>query len=714
MKQRRRNADPSLNFIANHLNLFGDDIFGRDGDQELVNVIKSAKTKSRDFRLALMKLLNRYSKRAHNHTQVAKHPFIFIPTALTRHSDASLNEIIMIPGPDDVLEGTKRQVDFHDIVSIVMCGRDDSMGIQEVAQFSRYLLKSQPDMAGTYGLSANLDYYQILWSDASGGIASPLYDWTKLAPLAAYVCSIYVPPRHHVLLDSSITREINPWTERGMTWSIKNRRAVTYTGCKLLYSGDAWGRRTYVWKHTDDQGQITIIKDAFHTISDQRLKSDLLSYSHRNGIYPGVVRFLFIGNQAPSPSLKTAPPSNGIQFRDSVKERIRLEMGSYGASLWEARSVKDVLMAIFDILEVHRGLCMEMGVLHRNISPWNIVMYPAHHPDTMKDKELTKNPPLFISQILSRDKSNNGEDKASALLIDFDNAVKMTPDLGEKDMGKRTPPTGTSMFVSRTVSLGSLRICESAKKYLRMPVLEGEVKELYEFAYGAETYDRYCDTPDTIHGVKPVTEKELDRMLIGYTDRPARHKPHHDAESIFWVLLYVLIHAQPLERSPEANLKRFWTVRSWFHSQTIGARKTIDARFPFFHHQSRPKFIRSYLDPKLAPLAGLISQLLIHINPEYDLFETPPPPEHLHEAMRRLLLKFIHSMKDPIALDPRASRPLEHDDPSMEGQNGWWRHLEASEPRMDDVSLKRKRDDTDLMRNPPKRMRTGRMIVFKR
>ncbi|KAJ3491351.1 hypothetical protein NLI96_g773 [Meripilus lineatus] len=685
-----------LNFLANHLNLFGNDIYGREGDQGLVNVIYSSETEPRGFRAALTELLNRYSQRAHNHikSQLVKHRCIFIATTFSHHSDASQKEIVMVHVPDDALEGTDRQIDLQDIVSIVACGRDNSIWLHEVGRFSHFLLKSRPDIVGTYILSANMDHYQILWSDASGGIASPLYNWTELAPLAAYVCSFYVPPQHHVLFDPSITREINPCTERGMTWSIKTQRAVTFTGCKLLYWGYTWGQH------------------AFHTNSD-RLELDILSYLHRNGVYPGVVHFQFIGDQAPYPSLKTAPPSNRLQFRDSVKERIRLEMGSYGASLWEARSVKDVLMAIFDILEVHRGLCMEMGVLHRNISPWNIVMYPTYHPDTMKDKKLTKNPPLFISQILSRDKSNNGEDKASAFLIDFDNAVKMTPDLGEKDTGERTLPTGTSMFISRTVSRSSVRVSDDVKDYLRMPVLEGEVRELYEFAYGTETYDRYCDTPKTVHGALPLTAKQLN--MFGKSDArpPFFHKPHHDAESLFWVLLYVLIHAQPLERSRKANLEPFWTVRRWFHYQEIGARRLFDARAPFFRDRSL-KFIRSYLDPKLAPLAGLISQLLGHVYPEYDLFETPPPSEHLHEAMRRLLLKFIHSMKDPITLDPRVSRPLEHDDPLTKGQNGWRRHLEVSEPSMDDISLKRKRDDLDLLENAPKRMRKWNIIVFKK
>lgn len=217
------------------------------------------------------------------------------------------------------------------------------------------------------------------------------------------------------------------------------------------------------------------------------------------------------------------------------------------------------------------------------------------------------------------------------------------------------------MFASRSVSSGSLDVYDTYMKHHPMPVLEGEVKELYEFAYGTETYHRYCDTPKTIHGAIPPTKKQLETLdaMILKTNPPCVHKPHHDVESLFWVLLYVLIHAQPLERSPGVDLEPFWDVRTWFHRHEMGS-KNPDCRSPFFRF-GVPRFIRSFLDPKLAPLAGLISKLLAHIYPNYDLFETPPPPEHLHEVMRRLLLKQIHLMKDPIALDPKASRPVKHD-----------------------------------------------------
>ena len=43
---------------------------------------------------------------------------------------------------------------------------------------------------------------------------------------------------------------------------------------------------------------------------------------------------------------------------------------------------------------------MDSQILHRDISLNNVLMYPRHHPDTMKGKDLIANPPLFIRQVL--------------------------------------------------------------------------------------------------------------------------------------------------------------------------------------------------------------------------------------------------------------------------------------------------------------------------
>ncbi|KAJ3491354.1 hypothetical protein NLI96_g770 [Meripilus lineatus] len=601
------------------------------------------------------------------------HPYIFInqdECVLTHHPHDSQprKNIIAVPGPkvrylgppvENPKQHDKLEVRFDDVVSVVNCEPPNVNGLEDVAEHSRHLLSSRPDMVGTYVLWACTRCYQIVWSDASGMVASPRYKWTRLPPLAAYISSLYAPPKNHVLFDASIARTNT--NAEPVSWTIIGSNTKTYVGCQPLFAGPAWGSRTNKWVHHNTSGRVMVIKDKFSITARHKPEEGLLRYIHRRGIHPGVVRLLFTGDQAPSPPLMTAQPANGSSLRVPERARTRLFMGSHGSPISEARSVKDMLMAFYDILEVLRSLSLEMNVLHRNISISSIVIYPEHHPEAMEGERLVECPPIFISQILEKDKTNDGKDKAAGLLIDFDLGIQLMHDSTHivpvnRD---RTQRTGTVMFMSRSGSKGAVRwyshLPYRTTLYRPMPTLEGEVRELYELAYGSEMYNHYCDTPETTHGARP---KNL--RIPGEGEKlPFVHKPHHDVESLCWVMIYTLFHAQPLERTEGLNLTPFWNVHHLFHDHEIRY-DGMELRDYFW--KLGMTAISDSLDPKLESFTDFIWDVLRQIGPEYDLLYPPPPPEHLHEAIRRMLLKAIYEMEDPIALDPGKSRPLSYPD----------------------------------------------------
>ncbi|KAJ3491348.1 hypothetical protein NLI96_g776 [Meripilus lineatus] len=656
-------------FVKNHLTQLNTPIPKKKRDQQLLDKIQTRRRKTTGLIVALSQLLTEFSQRMYEKMTEGDrpaHPYVFINRfhyLLTHHPHDSEPEkdIIAVPGPksrylgppvENAKRANKSQVRFDDVVSLVKCRALTENGLDNAVEHSRHLLSSRPDMVGTYVLWAHARCYQIVWTDASGTITSPRYKWAHMPPLFAYLSSLYTPPKNHVLFDPTITRTPHPDTT---LWTITSRNHGSFIGCRKVFLEPAWGGRTNVWIQRTAH-QVVVIKDTFLTNKRQKIEEGLLRYIHRRGIYPGVIRLLFTGDQAPSPPLTIARLADGSSTRVPERVRARLFMGSYGSPISEARSVKDMLMAFYDVLEVLRGLSMEMNVLHRDISTENIVIYPEHHPDTMKDQRLVECPPIFISQILAKDKTNDGTDKATGLLIDFDQGIQLVPDpthIVPVDQD-RTQKVGTAMFMSRSGSKGAVRWQENvpyrSAAYWPMPTLEGEVRELYELAYGSEMYDRYCDTPETEHGARPN-----DFIRPGPGEKlPFVHKPHHDVESLCWALIYMLFHVQPLERTEEVDLGGFWAVREFFHNHE-DANNPGDSRNQFFGGWTD---FRVCLDPKLTSFNGFIWEILYQIQPEYDLLDPPPPPGHLHEAIRRLLLKAICEMEDPIALDPGNLRPL--------------------------------------------------------
>ena len=190
-----------------------------------------------------------------------------------------------------------------------------------------------------------------------------------------------------------------------------------------------------------------------------------------------------------------------------------------------------------------------------------------------------------------------------------------------------------------------------------MPELDGKARDESQYVkrYTQETYDEYSDKASgTVHGrTRPVPP-----MI----PPPFSHRPDHDIESIFWVLLFTLILALP-QGSYEKPLPNFYEGLAMIRDHTIDKNKKVDVRDWFFH--LLPEEWSELFHPKLSPLVPMMEALAEQVYPEYGLLCPPPNEDHLHEAFRRILLKQILSMKDNIPLmpgilhnpDPKASIP---------------------------------------------------------
>ena len=226
------------------------------------------------------------------------------------------------------------------------------------------------------------------------------------------------------------------------------------------------------------------------------------------------------------------------------------------------------------------------------------------------------------------------------------------------------------MFIARSIASGELLDFKYATAFVRMPMLTGEAEKTYLAAYKKEDYEGFCDAPGEFHGCEhPIDQNLLLRFseeeqedaeeeMLQRKRQTAQflHRADHDVESIYWVLVTTLLRAQPEKVSKDANLLTYYNTWKYFSQHVIMKGGTEDSRDAVLN-LSVNKW-KAALDPQLSSLGKMLYSMGKQIQPEYGLLQSPKA-EHLHEAMRRLLLKQIVAMeKEPIRLQRGVLRPV--------------------------------------------------------
>ena len=177
-----------------------------------------------------------------------------------------------------------------------------------------------------------------------------------------------------------------------------------------------------------------------------------------------------------------------------------------------------------------------------------------------------------------------------------------------------------------------------------MPVLQGKAKDLYLKTYGQALYVSFTDRDGLYHG-GVVSDEHQESFL---------HRPRHDVESVFWTLFYSLLRVSPQDALEKTTPREFSVALNTLDSHALDRRK-LDSRGLLLTW--RKHTLEAALHPKLAPLAPMLELMCRQILPEYAYLSPSPRKDHLHEAMRRLLLQQIVDMgSDTIPLDPHAVR----------------------------------------------------------
>ncbi|TBU21294.1 hypothetical protein BD311DRAFT_812433 [Dichomitus squalens] len=553
-----------------------------------------------------------------------------------------------------VASGSYRGVPHHRVEAIVEAKPiAKSGGRRQATTYAYRHHQARPDHPAFYCLVVKPQWYQVLLSDPTGVVASAETPWDPddLGLLAAYIYSHYDPPRGHFLWDDTIAWVPGATLDHPSTWKVKVQDQW-YTQGQFIFIGEPWGRRTTILRVKDDSGGEIVIKEVYRHHQRRFQEEKILARIHGDGDVLGVVRLQ--GADHVTTNNETIKCAARGEETERTKERFALL--DSGCRLLDAKTVNELLEAVYDALEVHRTVLLEREVLHRDMSLYNILMYPKW--GGVSGRHVSEKTPVSIRDVLLGSKRPAEERFPTCLVIDFDNAAELDAEGGElKDR------TGTPLFIARSASLGLVLIDFASLFGAPMPKLTGDALHLYTTAYGQERYDRYNDDPvaRTCHGGRPPTRDSEGEVEVPKLPTFV-HRPEHDVESVYWTMVYALLRVQPagapVERDPSTASAIVWNTLLSHH---IPGEKRVRSQEK--RHEITGMAKQEWLDlfhATMEDVALLLWRITLHVRSEYALWnwEGNFQPDHLHEAVQRLILQYLvdHRDKD-IKLDPSRRRP---------------------------------------------------------
>ncbi|KAJ8481082.1 hypothetical protein ONZ51_g6251 [Trametes cubensis] len=570
-------------------------------------------------------------------------------------------------------DGTYRNIPYHRVETIVELG---SRGGEYVARVRasegiHEFLQARPDRPACYAMSATPNAFELLYGSPVGLQISQAVFWTEIKTLCAYVYSLYDPPDGHILYDRTVTWQEPPGSPFGApTWTVITED-LELSGAVIDFMGHPCGRQTAIFRAEAAGWQAPIIiKDYYFNGDKIYEEAELLHFNiHRGSYVPGVVRLLSFQNVANNGEL--------IIFRHPTQRFVmmkrRLVFADVGIRLEHAKSVNDLLMAMYDVLEVHRTVAARRHVLHRDMSLANILMYPQRN--LCEELPWMEDMSPLIDDVLGGAKRVGEAQESRGLMIDFDHSTllydeEQRPEVQHDMELELRCRIGTPIYIARAVNVAAVPGLLTSLHYQRMPLLAGKAKELYLKAYGNARYDQYNDLPDgpTFHGGISRTrdEDELERITDGL---PFRHRWEHDAESVFWAMYSILLRVRPQndEETPrsQSNAEYAWGILKNHYipeRDADGVVRYYDDRQSLLY-LPRKGFASAFL-PSMNDVALLLHSIAAQVNPSYALMDPLPPFEdHLHEAMQRLILQYLVDHEDkPIPLTPGVLRSVESGD----------------------------------------------------
>ncbi|KIM22937.1 hypothetical protein M408DRAFT_28288 [Serendipita vermifera MAFF 305830] len=518
--------------------------------------------------------------------------------------------------------------EYRDWTRLEAIGVFESMGkekekdlIQVLKCIARHLL-SRPDRVVVLSFYIRHTGFYLILTGASGACRTTKLSWTNsnhIELLCDFIYRILKPSAN--MIDPTITRN------HDCDFDIKLNESH-YSGCRLKWLGSAIGRRTTIF--LTQVPTVPIIKEQY--LLEPLDEVGIINEIHENGPIPGVVQVhdhqeLREGDLAVVCSIDI----------EEKRHKVRLSLKESGIPFMDIQTPYEVLVATYDLLETTRCIYTNRGILHRDISKGN-VLYRSEVPRVEREGTVS-----LASDVASsteeagslREKPNklvfcsiqhlldekHPRKTTPVLLIDFDHAIQVAQaepftSVGTPIFQARAAAATTPVDPGTGVLLGGMPDLSEAARPRYMKVLSDRVK-------------RFPSRP-TLDIILRTTQEAADREWF--------HQLRHDAESVFWLLLWWVIHVRPdNDKSPTHIPEDLWKTltqptKSQYDSRT-GLLTTMQTQ-------------RGWLDPAYMALEELVRKMAAHIQGDLHWVTDKHPeemkdPEYVHEAFQRLIFNFL-------------------------------------------------------------------------
>ncbi|KAG9049632.1 hypothetical protein FS837_009722 [Tulasnella sp. UAMH 9824] len=492
---------------------------------------------------------------------------------------------------------------------------------KKAISYLHYLLLARPDLYVAQGMLASDDGILFLVGIGGFGIRRLKIRWDdeKLSKLLyAFIYRTYDPGH---FADSSYT--LDPIDDDRPTWTITigvksqvgdvtTERPVPCRKFLPHYASSPFETRTHVFvtqgEAVDIDGKkLRVLKDQVCRTGKRFEEHKIFAQLHDPKRVPGVVEAVY------HKEIELPSQLEGLQIG---RKKHRHGLRQVGMPFASIPTVKEMLQVAFDTVEVLRFLRVRKNILHRDISAGN-VMYAPPSEDEQDPDASTRDAkgPVFSEYFLSKGRPQ----ATSVLLVDFNHAKDLTDKTDPSNI--RVARTGTPIFMARAVGLERALQIPRRDQYLApMPSAPDQYVEHYQ------------------DGRLEKFPPQKSRYFIKGEDEgsaPWRHELDHDIESVFWLMLYWAMTAQPKGGAAEYIATLSWSCLTG----EVKARQMLLDGFRSgltiegtFHSTFQP------LGDLFEQLAEILCSVDRHWLPASD---TRNDPEYSAEAFQRLILQFL-------------------------------------------------------------------------